>query len=62
MIYFEGKDYFVSKTGNVTRDISQALIVEEKYIESTFQLISNYSPYAYLEEIKKWLYHHYWRP
>ncbi|NLV88631.1 MAG: stage III sporulation protein AA [Tissierellia bacterium] len=52
MIYFEGKDYFVSKTGNVTRDISQALIVEEKYIESTFQLISNYSPYAYLEEIK----------
>lgn len=52
MIYYEGKDYFVSEKGEITKDISRAIVVEEKHIESTFQLISNYSPYAYLEEIK----------
>ncbi|HEY8361434.1 MAG TPA: stage III sporulation protein AA [Tissierellaceae bacterium] len=52
MIYYEGNDYFVSRNGEITEDISKAVIVNEKHIESTFQLISNYSPYAYLEEIK----------
>lgn len=52
MIYYDGKDYFVSKKGEVSKDISKAMIVEGNHIESTFQLISNYSAYAYLEEIK----------
>lgn len=52
MVYFEGKDYFVSHKGELITDMSKAVIVEEKHMESTFQLISNYSPYAYLEEIR----------
>ncbi|NLK44913.1 MAG: stage III sporulation protein AA [Tissierellia bacterium] len=52
MIYYEGKDYFVTKTGNLSKDMSKGIIVGENHIVSTFQLISNYSPYAYLEEIR----------
>ena len=48
----EGKDYFIGYDGKVCADRSQAFIVREKHIHSTFQLISNYSVYAYQEEIK----------
>lgn len=49
----EGNDYFVSANGNLSSNISEAIIVKGEHIYSTFQLISNYSVYAYAEEIRK---------
>ncbi len=48
----EGKDYFVTKDGRVRFDSSEAIIINEEHIKSTFQIISNYSVYAYMEEIR----------
>jgi len=52
-ISYEGKDYFISSDGSVSNNTNNSFIVNEEHINSTFQLISNYSPYAYVEEIKK---------
>lgn len=49
----EGKDYFISPNGKIISNISEATIVKGEHIYSTFQLISNYSIYAYAEEIRK---------
>lgn len=49
----EGNDYFVSANGKLSSNISEAIIVNGEHIYSTFQLISNYSVYAYTEEIRK---------
>lgn len=49
----EGNDYFVSANGSLSSKISEAMIVKEEHIRSSFQLISNYSVYAYSEEISK---------
>lgn len=49
----EDNDYFVSANGNLSSNISEAIIVKGEHIYSTFQLISNYSVYAYAEEIRK---------
>lgn len=51
-ISYEGKDYFIRSDGKICIDINEGFIVTEKHIHSTFQLISNYSVYAYQEEIK----------
>lgn len=46
------KDYFVSTHGNIVYDPSTAVIIKEEHISKTFQLVSNYSVYAFAEEIK----------
>lgn len=46
------RDYFVSSNGNVSLDPSKAVVINEEHINKTFQLVSNYSVYAYSEEIK----------
>lgn len=51
-IFCGSKDYFVSIKGDVNSHPSKAMIVNEDHIKNTFQLISNYSIYAYAEEIK----------
>lgn len=48
----DGKDYFVSNNGNLSNDISKSIIINFNQIQSTFQIISNYSVYAYEEEIR----------
>lgn len=52
-ISYEGEDFFIRINGKVSRYPQEAFIVQEKHIQSTFQLISNYSVYAYEEEIRK---------
>lgn len=49
----DGMDSYIDKNGNITLDLSNAILVNEEHIKSTFQIISNYSIYAYLEEIKQ---------
>ena len=52
IIAYEGKDLFVKADGDISNYYEDAFIIKEKYIQSTFQLISNYSVYAYQEEIR----------
>lgn len=51
-IYFKGKDYFVTQDGSLTKNMKKGLLVNKEHINNTFQLISNYSVYAFEEEIK----------
>lgn len=52
IIAYEGKDLFVKANGHISKYYEEAFIIKEKHIHSTFQLISNYSVYAYQEEIR----------
>lgn len=51
-VYLKGKDYFVAQDGILTEKAERSVLVNEKHISDTFQLISNYSVYAFQEEIK----------
>lgn len=51
-IYCMNKDYFVTREGMITNDKEKGVIVERSDIIKTFQLISNYSVYAFEEEIR----------
>ena len=52
-ISYDGRDFFLTISGRITTDSFEAVIVNEEHIKSTFHLISNYSVYAYTEEIKQ---------
>lgn len=52
-IYLNNSDYFVTKGGLITRNKEEGRIVDKREIMETFQLVSNYSVYAFEEEIKK---------
>lgn len=51
-IYCMNNDYFVTKEGFITKDKDKGMVVNRNDIMKTFQLISNYSIYAFEEEIK----------
>lgn len=51
-VYLKGGNYFVSLDGELSKNVEKALLVKPDYIHKTFQLISNYSIYAFQEEIK----------
>lgn len=51
-IYCMGSDYFVTKKGSLTKNKDDSKIVRKKDVAKTFQLISNYSVYAFEEEIR----------
>lgn len=51
-IYCMNTDYFVTKDGYLTRNSSIGKIVTNQDITKTFQLISNYSVYAFEEELR----------
>ncbi|WP_353095892.1 stage III sporulation protein AA [Tissierella praeacuta] len=51
-ISYGAKDYFISRDSSVSSVPSKAMVVKEEHIKNTFQIISNYSVYAYEEEIR----------
>lgn len=51
-IYCNNRDYFINNLGNVQRSTKGSIIVNEVHISKSFQLITNYSVYAFQEEIK----------
>ena len=51
-IYLKGKDYFINRDGDLVKDLDNAVLINKEHINKTFQLISNYSVYAFEEEIK----------
>lgn len=52
MIHTNRSDYMVTKTGAITSNADDALIVSREDCEKTIQLLSNYSIYAIEEELK----------
>jgi len=52
LIYYNGSDYFVSKTGQLIKDQKESIYITKEQLQKTFQIISNYSVYAFEEEIK----------
>lgn len=51
-IYSMNEDYFVASDGSITKDKNKGKLVTKQDVIKTFQLISNYSVYAFEEEIK----------
>lgn len=51
-VYLQGTNYFVSPDGELVNNKAEAILITSEYIRKTFQLISNYSVYAFQEEIK----------
>ena len=51
-IYCMNRDYFVTREGMITNEKEKGVMVERNDIMKTFQLISNYSVYAFEEEIR----------
>lgn len=52
-IYLDGRDLFVTFDKGVTSNIRVAYIVNSDDINNSFQLITNYSVYAFSEDIRK---------
>ncbi|NMA86536.1 MAG: stage III sporulation protein AA [Tissierellia bacterium] len=51
-VYLKGEDYFVSPNGRLNKGERDGILVQSNHIYKTFQLISNYSIYAFQEEIR----------
>ena len=51
-ICLKGQDYFISERGEVVNSAKDSFIIDRHHINSTFQLITNHSVYAFSEEIK----------
>ncbi len=51
-IYCMKEDFFVTREGDITKDKDRGMVVNRNEITKTFQLISNYSVYAFEEELK----------
>ena len=51
-IYSMNSDYFVTEDGSITKEKDKGKLVTKQDIVKTFQLISNYSVYAFEEELK----------
>ena len=53
MMVYEGKEYFMSLKGELTRNIQNAYIVTASEIKETMEYVSIYSRYAYEQEISQ---------
>lgn len=51
-VYLQGTNYFLTLDGKLSKNKEEGILVKPEYIHKTFQLISNYSVYAFQEEIK----------
>jgi stage III sporulation protein AA len=52
MVTMSNKDYFVTRKGELVNELKESYIVTRENIYNTFRLISNFSVYAFEEEIK----------
>lgn len=52
-IIYDNQELFVSKGGQITKDIKSAFYISKNEINETMEYISNYSFYAFEEEIRQ---------
>lgn len=53
IIVYNFREYFISRDGRLLNDINNSYTVDKKEIKETMEYISNYSLYAYEDEIKQ---------
>lgn len=53
IILYDNKEWFLGKDGNLTVNIYEAYIMTNNDVKETMEYVSNYSLYAYEEEIKQ---------
>ena len=52
-IYLQGEEYFLSNEGKLTRRTEEAFQLTDGQLDAVFKHICEYSPYAYMEELKQ---------
>lgn len=53
IIVHDGKEYFLNRQGETVKSITDAYLVQKEDMRETLEYISNYSLYAFEEEIRK---------
>ena len=53
LIIYENKEYFIAKDASLVRDPKKAIVVTNRDIRETIEYISNYSLYAFEDEIRQ---------
>ena len=53
MVNYSNKEYFVTKDASLVNDPSQGIMITKNEIKETMEYISNYSLYAFEEEIRQ---------
>lgn len=53
LVIYEGKEFFVDGSGRFINDAGRAFVVSQKEIRETMEHISNYSMYAFEEELRQ---------
>ena len=53
LIYYDNQEYFVDRLGHMCKETDKPYIVLEKEIRETMEYISNFSLYAFEEELKQ---------
>ncbi|MDD7404223.1 MAG: stage III sporulation protein AA [Butyribacter sp.] len=53
LIVYEGKEHFLDRKGMLTQKKEQAFVVSHEHVQETMEYISNYSMYAFAEEMKQ---------
>ncbi|MDO5539477.1 MAG: stage III sporulation protein AA [Eubacteriales bacterium] len=53
LITWDGREYFVRKTGEITLNREESYLVEKKELLETIEYMANYSLYAFEDEIRK---------
>lgn len=53
LVVYHGKEYFLNSSGGLTQDGQKAFIVSQGEIRETMEYVSNYSMYAFEEELRQ---------
>lgn len=53
LVVYEGKEHFITESGEMTQDGKEAFVVSQKEVRETMEYISNYSMYAFEEELRR---------
>lgn len=52
-VVYRGKEYFVGETGQLSKSAQNACLVTQEDVQETMEFISNYSMYAFEEELRQ---------
>lgn len=53
LLLYKNQEYYVEENGGITTEIENAAVITRQELQETLQLVSNYSLYAYEEELRQ---------
>lgn len=53
IMVYDGSEYYVTETGRLCRSVQEAFIISKNELRETMEYVSNYSLYAFEEEMKQ---------